>query len=178
VVAELLARWGVGVDAVAAGRHAGMSSLLSRYTEEEWQRLQDSLDRIYDDFTGKVASGRGMDRGRVDEIARGRVWTGADALERGLVDELGGLPRAAEIARERAALPADAQLRPYPHVPLARRLRRPKSSVEPGAAAGGVLPPELVDGLLAGSFPALPDVLRALGLAPGAALLMPPIAPL
>jgi protease-4 len=162
VVAELLARWGVGSDAVTAGRNARMSSLRARYSDEEWQRLQESLDRIYDDFTAKVAAGRGLDRERVHEIARGRVWTGADALDRGLVDELGGLRRAAELARERAGLPYDAPVRPFPHIPLRRRVRRPTSSAEPGAAAAGGV----------AAWP-LPDLATALGLAPAASLLMP-----
>jgi protease-4 len=165
VVADLLDRWGVGTDAVTAGRHARMFSTLSRYTEEEWQRLQESLDRVYDDFTGKVAEGRGLDRERVHEVARGRVWSGSDALGRGLVDELGGLRRAAELAREKAGLPPDADVRPYPHVPLLRRLRRPKSSADAGgaAASAGLLPSQLVDGLIAGSSGSLPELLRALG---------------
>jgi protease IV len=175
VVADLLTRWGVGTDAVTAGRHARMSSIRSRYTGEEWQQLQESLDRIYADFTAKVADGRGLDRERVDDVARGRVWTGADALDRGLVDELGGLRRAAEIARERAGLPADADVRPYPHVSMLRRIRRPKSSEAVGAAAAGVLAPDLVDGLLAGSGGSASGLLEALGLTPGALLLMPPM---
>jgi protease-4 len=162
VVADLLERFGIGNDAVIAGRHARMFSARARYSDDEWQRLQESLDRIYDDFTAKVAAGRGLDRGRVHEIARGRVWTGADALERGLVDELGGLRRAAELVRERAGLPYDAPVRPFPHVPLVRRLRRPTSSEDPAAAAAvGLLPP-WSGGLAA-----------ALGLTPGASLLMP-----
>src|SRR6185312_8876864 len=128
VVAELLGRAGIGTDAAVAGRHARMSSPRTPYTDEEWQHLQDTLDRIYADFVGKVAAGRGMTAEQVDQVARGRVWTGADAVSRGLVDELGGLSRAADVARARAGLPADAPLRPYPHVPLVRRLRRPRSS--------------------------------------------------
>lgn len=175
VVADLLARWGVGTDAVTAGRHARMSSIRAGYTDEEWQQLQESLDRIYTDFTGKVAAGRGLDRERVDDLARGRVWTGADALDRGLVDELGGLRRAAEIARKRAGLPTDADVRQYPHVPMLRRLRRPKSSEDIGAAAAAVLAADHVDGLLAGSVDAASGLLDALGLTSGALLLMPPI---
>src|SRR5215472_2513223 len=66
--------------------------------------------------TDSVAEGRRMTADRVHELARGRVWTGADALENGLVDELGGLDRAAAIARRRAGLPAAAPLRIYPRV--------------------------------------------------------------
>jgi protease IV len=165
VVADLLERVGVGNDAVVEGRHARMFSARARYSEDEWQRLQESLDRIYDDFTTKVAAGRGLDRERVHEIARGRVWTGADALDRGLVDELGGLRRAAQLARERAGLPYDTPVRPFPHVPLIRRLRRPTSSEDPAAAAAS--------SALPGS---LGELAAAMGLVPGASLLMPPLA--
>jgi protease-4 len=166
VVAELLTRAGIGADAAVAGRHARMSSLRTRYSDEEWQHLQDTLDRIYADFVGKVATGRGMTAEQVDEIARGRVWTGADALRRGLVDELGGLRRAADVARSRAGLPADAEVRPYPHVPVIRQLRRPRSSEDPAAAAQLTLPEVRVgvDGLLG-----------ALGIGAGTELLMPPV---
>ncbi len=167
VVAELLGRAGIGTDAAVAGRHARMSSVRTPYTDEEWQHLQDTLDRIYADFVGKVAAGRGMTTEQVDQVARGRVWTGADALSRGLVDELGGLGRAADVARSRAGLPADAPLRPYPHVPLVRRLRRPRSSEH--AAAADV------------AWTGLPDIglgadglLSAFGIGPGTELLMPP----
>jgi hypothetical protein len=63
---------------------------------------------------------RGLSADRVQQIVRGRVWPGADAKERGLVDELGGLGTAMEVARERAGLPPSAQpeLRTYPRVPL------------------------------------------------------------
>jgi protease-4 len=166
VVADLLTRLGIGTGAVTAGRNARMFSTRARFSDEQWDRVQASLDRIYDDFVGKVAAGRGMTREAVHEIARGRVWTGADALERGLVDELGGLERAADVARERAGLPAEAPLRPYPHVPLVRRLRPARSSDDLAAAAAAGLPAVSgPDGLLA----------HALGLAPGAVLLMPPV---
>jgi protease-4 len=169
VVAELLARVGIGTDAAVAGRHARMSSLRTAYTEDEWQHLQETLDRIYADFVGKVATGRGMTFQQVDEVARGRVWTGADALHRGLVDELGGLRRAAEVARSRAGLPADAPLRPYPHAPLVRHLRRPRSS-EDVAAAAQVALAALPEARLGAS-----GLLAALGIGPGTELLMPPI---
>jgi protease-4 len=170
VVAQLLARAGITTDAAVRGSHARMSSLRTPYTEEEWQHLQDTLDRIYADFVGKVAAGRGMTAEQVDEVARGRVWTGADALRRGLVDELGGLARAAEVARRRAGLPADAPLRPYPHVPLVRQLRRRRSSEDLAAAAQPALTslPQVGGTGMAG-------LLGALGIGPGSELLMPPL---
>ena len=60
--------------------------------------------KIYDDFITKVADGRGMTKEQVDKIGQGRVWMGLDALKIGLVDEIGGIDRAIEIAQESAKL--------------------------------------------------------------------------
>jgi protease-4 len=94
-----------------------------------------SLDRIYDDFTAKVAEGRDLSRERVHELARGRVWTGADAKEHGLVDELGGLDAALDLARKKAGLASDAPVRTYPHTSPLERLRPPESSEDRTAAS-------------------------------------------
>lgn len=74
------------------------------------------IDRAYQDFIGLVAEGRELTREQVREVARGRVWTGAQAMERGLVDHLGGFQFAISRARELAGIEADArvQLRYYP----------------------------------------------------------------
>ena len=131
----LLERLGVNAESLTFGRHARMFSSQTGFSEEEWAKLDEWLDLIYEDFTDKVARGRAMTRGAVDEVARGRVWTGADAAERGLVDELGGLRRAVEIARERANLPPDAPLRPALALSPLRRLRRPRNSDDIAAFA-------------------------------------------
>ena len=99
VTAGLLERLGVATDAVAEGRNARMFTPAQGFDDDQWRRLEEWLDRVYADFVGKVAQGRGLTPERAHELARGRVWTGADAYERGLVDELGGLRRAAELAR-------------------------------------------------------------------------------
>jgi protease-4 len=122
---------GIGYDATPRGAHARMFSTHRGFDDGERARLEEWLDWIYSDFTGKVAAGRGMSKEDVHELARGRVWTGADALERGLVDVLGGLRTATEIARERAGLAADAPLRPAVSVPPLARLQAPKSSDDP-----------------------------------------------
>jgi protease IV len=132
---ELFERAGLHLEPISIGRHAQMFSSITPYSEEEWERLNGWLDRVYVDFTTKVAQGRGLTKERVHELARGRVWTGSDAKEHGLVDELGGVHRAAELARERAGLPAEATLKKYPAVAPVRKLRRPKSS-EDRAAVG------------------------------------------
>ncbi len=131
--AELLDRLGIGHDAIAEGRHARMMSALDQFTDEEYQKLSGWLDRVYEDFVAKVAAGRGMTVQAVHEVAKGRVWTGADAHVRGLVDELGGLDHAAALARRRAGLPADAELVRMPRASLAKRLRPPRSSADLGA---------------------------------------------
>jgi protease-4 len=140
VVDGLVNRLGIGHEGVTGGQHGLMFSPFQEFSADEWERLNAWLDRIYDDFTTKVAAGRGLSADRVHQIARGRVWTGADAKERGLVDELGGLGAAMEVARERAGLPPSAQpeLRVYPRVPLVARLRPVESSEDPAAGTGRV----------------------------------------
>ena len=140
-VGELLERFGVRHGSIGEGRNARMMSGLDEFTPEQWQQLSDWLDRIYDDFVGKVAIGRSMAPEAVGEVARGRVWTGADAKERGLVDELGGLERAVALARERSGLPVDAELVRYPHTSAAKRVRAPRSSEDLGAAPPAALDP-------------------------------------
>jgi protease IV len=135
VVEDLMGRLGVATDSVEEGAHSRMFSQTRDFTESEWRRVRDWLDRAYEDFTAKVAKGRDIDSDRVDELARGRVWTGADARERGLVDELGGLDTAVELARKKAGLPADAPTRPYPHVTPLERLRPAESSEDRTAAS-------------------------------------------
>jgi protease-4 len=136
-IAELLERAGVHPDAIEEGRHARMMSPFEEFSPEEWQRLSSFLDWIYDDFVQKVAAGRAMTKEAVHEVARGRVWTGADARERGLVDELGGLDRAVALARERAGLPDDAEVVRFPRTPPMAQLRAPRSSEDPGALSAG-----------------------------------------
>src|SRR5262245_7522965 len=107
---------GVTWGEVHTGANATMWTGLRDYTPDELERVDASLDRIYDDFTGKVAAARKLPKERVDEIARGRVWTGEDALARGLVDVLGGYPEALRQVRELLGLAADAplHLEPFP----------------------------------------------------------------
>jgi protease-4 len=139
-----------------------MSGMTRDFTEEEWARINAFLDYVYDDFVGKVAAGRDLPRERVHELARGRVWTGADARERGLVDELGGLELATDIARKRAGLPADAPMRPYPHVSPLERLRPAESSEDRTAASVRLDPWGPLSGLAA-----------RLGLPSGGPLMLP-----
>jgi protease IV len=101
---------GVTFDDVQVGRNATMWSALHDYTAAERVRFDGALDRIYDDFTTKVAAGRRLPLEQVRRVAKGRVWTGEDALAQGLVDALGGYPEALRQVRGVLGLAADAPL--------------------------------------------------------------------
>src|ERR1700729_745333 len=137
VLQELFERVGVSTDLVADGDNATMFSLSRPFTDAEWDRINGWLDAVYEDFTEKVASGRRLSRDRVHELARGRVWSGADAVANGLADETGGMRDAIAIARRRAGRPAHAPVRVYPRLGPLDQLRPAESSeVRPAAAAG------------------------------------------
>jgi protease-4 len=137
VLREIFGRAGVGTDTVTVGDNATMFSLSRPFTDAEWDRINGWLDAVYEDFTEKVASGRRLSRDRVHELARGRVWSGADAVANGLADETGGMRDAIAIARRRAGLPDDAPVRVYPRLGPLDQLRPAESSeVRPAAAAG------------------------------------------
>lgn len=127
---------GVGREIVATGEQAAMWSATRPFTDDELRRLDRWLDDVYADFTQKAAAGRGMAREDLEPLARGRVWTGTDARERGLVDRLGGIDAALEAAAGRARIDlADALVTRYPAVSPLERLRPPVNSDAPGAAA-------------------------------------------
>lgn len=91
---------GVSWDEVHTSQNSRMFSGTHDYTEEEWARFQAWLDRVYDDFTTKVADGRKLPKEKVLQIAKGRIWTGEDAKGIGLVDELGGYPAAIKLVKQ------------------------------------------------------------------------------
>ncbi|MEV4097769.1 signal peptide peptidase SppA [Streptosporangium saharense] len=134
VIGGLLEKLGVSSETVAEGANAGMFSSTHAFSEAQWERVNVWLDRVYDDFVNKVAEGRGLSRERVHELAKGRVWTGADAHEGGLVDVLGGLEDAIALARSKGGLAEDAPVRNYPRLNPIERLR-PADSSEDRAAA-------------------------------------------
>jgi protease-4 len=101
---------GLSWDELHTSKNATMFSGTHDYTPEEWARFQAWLDRVYVDFTSKVAAGRKLPREKVLEIARGRIWSGEDAKAIGLVDELGGMPAALKLARAAAKVPADGKV--------------------------------------------------------------------
>ena len=111
VIRELLDDLGIALEGPQAGANADFWSADEDFTEEQWALLQESLDRIYEDFTEKVAAGRKMTVEEVLEVAGGRVWSGADALDAGLVDRLGGFETALAEAREAAEIDPATEIR-------------------------------------------------------------------
>ena len=101
---------GANVESVTSGRHADIYSPVRPFNEEERVKLGEQLQAFYDQFVEKVAASRKMAPERVDAVAQGRVWTGRQARQVGLVDELGGLRRAVAVAKQRAKIAADAEV--------------------------------------------------------------------
>ena len=97
---------GVTNEYVLRGKNAGMFRESEKFSDSERQKFEGLLKSGYDDFISKVAKGRGKDKNYIDSIGQGRVWTGRQGKENGLVDEYGGLDRAIEIAKQLAKIPA------------------------------------------------------------------------
>jgi protease-4 len=123
VVGKLLTRefWlkhtGITWDDVNTSNNATLWAGTHDYSPQQWQKVQDFLDRVYDDFTAKVAQGRQMGMEDVLDVAKGRIWSGADAKQRGLIDELGGFDVALRLARTEAGLDPNApfKIAVFPH---------------------------------------------------------------
>ena len=166
VVGGALGRAGATSDLIRQGAHAAMFSQLRPFSPDEWALVNEWLDHIYADFTTKVATGRGMTPEQVHQVARGRVWTGADAAANGLVDELGGIDLATASARRRAGLPATAPVRVFPRVRPIDRFRPAGSSDSQAAATPGF-------DLLADSWGPVSQLATQLGLAAAGPLMLP-----
>ncbi len=95
---------GVTIDYAQTNKHANLMSITKPLTEEQKKIIQEGVDNIYDDFITKVSKGRGISKEMVDSIGQGRVWTGIDAKEINLVDEIGGLNDAIDYAAKLAEL--------------------------------------------------------------------------
>jgi protease-4 len=102
---------GLSVDHIPSSENATLFWEQQNFTPAQRRMIEKLMGQIYQDFIAGVAGGRGMTTEAVDKIGRGRVFTGAQALELGLVDELGGVERALAVAKELAEIPADAAVR-------------------------------------------------------------------
>jgi protease-4 len=101
---------GIGTGVESDGRFAQIYSPFRPFTGEERARVEEQMQETYELFLTRVAEGRQQTRDTIDHVAQGRVWTGRQASELGLVDELGGLDRAIAIAKERARIDADTSV--------------------------------------------------------------------
>jgi protease-4 len=111
VTAEFWSKLGINWETVAVGKDATLYNTDADFTPEQLAKNEAMLDRVYVDFTQKAAKGRNMPLEQLQALAKGRIWTGQDAKERKLVDEVGGFPKALALAKEAAKLPADAKVR-------------------------------------------------------------------
>lgn len=101
---------GVNWSSVKMGAHSDFASTNRKLTDDEYKHIEESIEHVYWEFVDIVAEGRGMTRAEVHEIARGRVWTGKQAQERGLVDEMGGMDKAIEELKKLANIQAEVNL--------------------------------------------------------------------
>lgn len=129
VFADLYERYGLHREVLARGTTATIASGFTRLNETEWERMRAEMADIYVRFKRRVSEGRGRPEPEIETIARGRVWTGHQALEHGLVDELGDFNLAVRRARELAGIPEgravtvatvrSPRAAPSPHFPSA-----------------------------------------------------------
>ncbi|MGH9866724.1 MAG: signal peptide peptidase SppA [Candidatus Polarisedimenticolia bacterium] len=132
---------GLNREALPVGDQATFFWDGMRYTPEQKEIYWKFMNKVYEQFTGLVAQGRGMSREDVDKIGQGHVWTGKRAKELGLVDELGGLSKAIEIAKKEASIPEDESVR---LVFLPEKKTLFQALLSPGDSTRAVsLPPEL-----------------------------------
>lgn len=108
---ELYAKLDIGVERFARGPFAGAVGDSAKLTELQRARIGDFVSALYEDFVERVSEGRGIDVAEVDRLGQGRVWLGADAVENGLVDGLGGLHAAIDHAKRAAGIEADVDPR-------------------------------------------------------------------
>ena len=110
VTGGLYEKLGAHIDSTSVGKNAEMDSPVRPFNPEETKKIQEQLQAFYDGFVEKVAQSRHTTPEKIDAIAQGRVWTGQQAKENGLVDYLGGLDTAVGVAKQRAKLAADAEV--------------------------------------------------------------------
>jgi protease-4 len=110
VMTGTLDKLGANIEATSSGKHAEIYSPDRKFTPDERKKIEESMQNVYDQFIERTAAARHMTPEKVDEVAQGRVWTGEQAKQLGLVDELGGLYTAIDMAKQRARIPADEEV--------------------------------------------------------------------
>ncbi len=108
VTGGVYTKLGANIESVSFGKHAEIASPVRPFNDSERAKIEALMQDTYDEFVEKAAASRNMTPEKLDAVAQGRVWTGRQAKEIGLVDELGGLDRAIAAAKQRAKIPADS----------------------------------------------------------------------
>ena len=109
-VSGFLGRLGVTTETLVRGKYARLDDITSSLTPDERAKVVGAMQHVYDLFVQRVAEGRKLSADRVNEIGRGRVWTGEQAKKNGLVDELGGFTRAIDVAKEAVGIPSEQEV--------------------------------------------------------------------
>lgn len=146
VTAGSLDKLGANIESISRGKHAEIYSPDRRFTPDERIKIQESMQSVYDQFVERTAAARHMPPEKVDEVAQGRVWTGEQARQLGLVDELGGLYTAIDLAKQRARIPADEEVELVVYPPrrsvyevLADELQSPIGRMQERSAADALV---------------------------------------
>jgi len=137
----LLAKIGLNTVTLKRGEHADLETLTRPWSAQERALVERQVFAFYDLFLSRVAAGRQLSRESVERVAGGRVWTGKQALERALVDKIGSLDDAIQLAKAKAGLPPDAELelRPFERKqPLLAELARNLEVVQPDPLLGTI----------------------------------------
>eukprot|EP01083_Nonionella_stella_P078897 216167_1 len=136
-------RANVNWDDVRTNENSKMFSSLYDVDEEIQAKMDELIDQLYDDFVNRVSEARGLSIEQTEEVARGRVWTGADAKERGLVDDLGGFARAVEIAHEVVGVPKGKRMKVTSFAPpsFLQTILNPPMNDDQAMVSGGISGP-------------------------------------
>jgi protease-4 len=110
VIDGTLKKLGMNMEGVSEGRYANLYSPVRPFDPEERAKVQEHMQATYDAFVEKAAAGRNTTPEKIDVVAQGRVWTGQQAKQHGLIDEIGGLTRALQLAKEEAKIGRDAEV--------------------------------------------------------------------
>jgi protease-4 len=155
------AKLGANIEATSDGKNAQITSPDRRFTDEERAKITESMQAFYDQFVEKAAEARKTTPEKIDQVAQGRVWTGQQAKQVGLVDQLGGLQDAINVAKQRARIPADEEVEVVMYPPrrsiyevLSELSDSPASTRSAGEALFGLLGPrdrKILSALLAPS---------------------------
>ena len=146
VTTGTLDKLGANIESTSHGKHAEIYSPDRRFTPEERAKVQASMQLVYDQFIERTAAARHMPPEKVDEVAQGRVWTGAQAKQLGLVDELGGLYKAIDLAKQRARIAAEEEVQVVVYPPrrslyevLAEELQSPVGRLRSAHASDALM---------------------------------------